>query len=70
MNTQNDADNAADFEALYLAYKAKYEAARTDLAEIANHLRRYCDSNDTRIAYCYSIANRYECVNTGLSNVR
>ena len=30
MNTQNDAANAEDFEALYLAYKARYEAALKD----------------------------------------
>lgn len=30
MNTPNDAANAEDFEALYLAYKAKYEAAQKD----------------------------------------
>lgn len=34
MNTQNDADNAADFEALYLAYKAKYEAAQAKIDEL------------------------------------
>ena len=30
MNTPNDAANAEDFEALYLAYRAKYEAAQKD----------------------------------------
>lgn len=42
MNTQNDADNAADFEALYLAYKAKYEFERQkveDAIAILNELK-------------------------------
>ena len=34
MNTQNDQDNAEDFEALYLAYRAKYEAAQAKLDEL------------------------------------
>lgn len=35
MNTQSEAETAQDFEALYLAYRAKYEAAK----EEADHYR-------------------------------
>ena len=35
MNTQNESDTQQDFEALYLAYKAKYEAIQSE----ADHYR-------------------------------
>lgn len=63
MNTLNDQENAEDFEKLYLAYKAKYEAAERNMKEIAHHLRRCTDPNDPRIVYCSSIANKYERIN-------
>lgn len=46
MNTPNDAANAEDFEALYLAYKAKYEAALKD-AERYRWLREHSCQHDS-----------------------
>ena len=34
MNTQSESETAADFEALYLAYKAKYESAMSELEKL------------------------------------
>ena len=39
MNTQNDKDNADDFEALYLAYRAKYEAAQVKIAALQDRIQ-------------------------------
>jgi len=47
MNTQNDQDNAEDFETLYLAYRAKYEAAFMDAARY--RFIREAGSNPARI---------------------
>lgn len=44
MNTQNDQDNAEDFEALYLAYRAKYEAAQAKIDEL---MFEYCPDEMT-----------------------
>lgn len=44
MNTQNDQDNAEDFAALYLAYRAKYEAAQ---AKIDKLMFEYCPDEMT-----------------------
>ncbi len=44
MNTQNDQDNAEDFEALYLAYRAKYEAAQAKIDEL---MLEYCPDEMT-----------------------
>ena len=44
MNTQNDKDNAEDFEALYLAYRAKYEAAQDKIDKL---MFEYCPDEMT-----------------------
>ena len=44
MNTPNDTANAEDFEALYLAYRAKYEAVQAKLDEL---MLEYCPDEMT-----------------------
>lgn len=34
VNTQSESETAADFEALYLAYKNKYDAAMSELEKL------------------------------------
>ena len=45
MNTPNDTANAEDFEALYLAYKAKYEAAESALNDLQEIINNWWNSN-------------------------